>query len=91
MSLFHSDAFLAFRSRDFSLLSINQLCLILAIMIQEVVIAYSVYQLTQNPLSLGMIALIELLPFICLSLFMAIGLTAITDKKLCSGVLAVAH
>lgn len=68
MSLFHSDAFLAFRSRDFSLLSINQLCLILAIMIQEVVIAYSVYQLTQNPLSLGMIALIELLPFIFLSL-----------------------
>ena len=68
MSLFHSDAFLAFRSRDFSLLSVNQLCLILAIMIQEVVIAYSIYQLTQNPLSLGMIALIELLPFICLSL-----------------------
>ena len=62
MSLFHSDAFLAFHSRDFSLLSVNQLCLILTIMIQEVVIAYSIYQLTQNPLSLGMIALIELLP-----------------------------
>lgn len=90
MSLFHSDAFLAFRSRDFSLLSINQLCLILAIMIQEVVIAYSIYQLTQNPLSLGMIALIELLPFICLSLISGDWLIAITDKKLCSGVLAIA-
>lgn len=68
MSLPHSDAFQAFRFRDFSLLSINQFCLILAILIQEVAIGYTVYQLTQNPLSLGLIALIELLPFIGLSL-----------------------
>ena len=64
MSLFHSNAFLAFHSRDFSLFSLNQLCLSLAILIQEVVIRYSLYQLTQNSLSLGLVAVIELVPFI---------------------------
>lgn len=68
MSLSHSGAFLAFRYRDFSLLSLNQLCLCLAVLIQEVAISYSLYQLTQNPLSLGLAALAELIPFICLSL-----------------------
>lgn len=68
MSLSQSNAFLAFHSRDFSLLSLNQLCLSLAILIQEVVISYSLYQLTQNSLSLGLVAVIELVPFICLSL-----------------------
>ena len=68
MPLSHPDVFLAFRFRDFSLLSLNQLCLSLSILIQEVVIGYSLYQLTQNSLSLGLVAIVELVPFICLSL-----------------------
>ncbi|WEI15207.1 MFS transporter [Acinetobacter soli] len=64
-----SDFFAALRYRDFSLLSLNQLCLTLAILIQEVVVAYSLYQITKNPLMLGLIGLVELVPFIVLSLW----------------------
>ena len=67
MSFLHSKAFIAFHCRDFSLLSLNQLCLVIAVVMQEVAIGYALYQITQNPLSLGLIALVELLPFIGLS------------------------
>ena len=64
MFLLRSDAFAAFRLRDFSLLSINQLCLVLALVMQEIAISYALYQITQDPLSLGLIAAVELIPFI---------------------------
>ena len=64
MFLLRSDAFAAFRLRDFSLLSINQLCLVLALVMQEIAISYALYQITQDPLSLGLIAVAELIPFI---------------------------
>ncbi|MHA3891601.1 MFS transporter [Acinetobacter sp. GXMZU3951] len=69
MSFFHSNAFLALRSRDFALISINQFCLVFAIVIQEVSLSFALYQMTQDPLSLGLIAVVELIPFLCLSLF----------------------
>lgn len=64
MPFLRSDTFAAFRSRDFSLLSINQFCLVLAIVMQEIAISYALYQITQDPLSLGLIAVVELIPFI---------------------------
>ncbi|MEB3767333.1 MFS transporter [Acinetobacter sp. MD2] len=68
-----ANSFLAslavFRCRDFSLLTLNQCCLTQAILIQEILIAYSLYQLTQNPLSLGLVGLIEFIPFVILSLW----------------------
>lgn len=69
MSYLQSEAFIAFRCRDFSLLSLNQLCLVLAVVMQEVAISFALYQITQDPLSLGFIAVVELLPFIGLSFF----------------------
>lgn len=69
MSYLQSEAFIAFRCRDFSLLSLNQLCLVLAVVMQEVAIGFALYQITQDPLSLGFIAVVELLPFIGLSFF----------------------
>lgn len=64
-----SDFFAALRYRDFTLISVNQLCLTLAILIQEIVVAYSLYQLSKNPLMLGLIGIVELIPFILLSFF----------------------
>lgn len=69
MSYLQSEAFIAFRCRDFSLLSLNQLCLVLAVVMQEVAIGFALYQITQDPISLGFIAVVELLPFIGLSFF----------------------
>lgn len=63
------DAFAALRYRDFSLVTINQFLLTLAILIQEIIVSYSLYQITRDPLTLGFIGLAEALPFISLSLF----------------------
>ncbi|WP_110975524.1 MFS transporter [Acinetobacter sp. WCHAc060042] len=57
------DAFAALRYRDFSIVTLNQFCLTLAIL------AYSLYTLTKDPLTLGLIGLAEAIPFIALSLW----------------------
>ncbi|MEY2863484.1 MAG: hypothetical protein RLY58_1191 [Pseudomonadota bacterium] len=63
------DVFAALRHRDFALMTINQVCLTLAILIQEVIVAYALYRLTHDPLTLGLIGLAEAIPFIGLSLW----------------------
>jgi MFS family permease len=63
------DSFAALRHRDFALVTVNQLCLTLAILIQEVIVAYALYRLTHDPLTLGLIGLAEAIPFIGLSLW----------------------
>ncbi|WP_343595368.1 MFS transporter [Acinetobacter sp.] len=67
----HSEQspFAALRYRDFSIITLNQLCLTLGILIQEVIVGYSLYQITKDPLTLGMIGLAEAIPFIGLSLW----------------------
>ena len=63
------SAFAAFASRDFTLLTINQCCLTFAVLIQEVLIAYYLYQITKNPLILGLVGIMDFLPFLVLSLW----------------------
>ena len=63
------DAFAALRYRDFSLVTLNQFCLTLAILIQEIIVAYSLYKITKDPLTLGLIGLAEAIPYIALSLW----------------------
>ncbi len=52
----------ALRYRDFSIVTVNQFCLTLAILIQEIIVAYSLYQITRDPLTLGFIGLAEANP-----------------------------
>ena len=63
------DAFATLRYRDFSIVTLNQFCLTLAILIQEIIVAYSLYKITKDPLTLGLIGLAEAIPFIALSLW----------------------
>jgi len=63
------DAFAALRYRDFSIVTLNQFCLTLSILIQEIIVAYSLYKITKDPLTLGLIGLAEAIPFIALSLW----------------------
>lgn len=81
-----NDAFAALRYRDFSIVTINQFCLTLAILIQEIIVAYSLYQITRDPLTLGFIGLAEAIPFITLSLwggYFADKLNKQTIMKIC--------
>jgi MFS family permease len=55
--------------RDFRLFLASMVAVILANQITATVVSYQIYQLTNDPLSLGMIGLAEALPFIVLSLF----------------------
>jgi MFS family permease len=55
--------------RNFRLFLISMIAVILANQITGTVVAYQIYKLTGDPLSLGLIGLAEALPFISLSLF----------------------
>lgn len=63
------DSFAALRHKDFCIVTLNQFCLTLGILIQEVIVSYSLYKLTHDPLTLGLIGLAEAIPFIVLSLW----------------------
>ena len=63
------DTFAAPHYRDFSIVTINQFRLTLAILIQEIIIAYSLYQITKDPSILGLISLAEAIP--CIALFLS--------------------
>ena len=63
------DAFAALLYQEFSLVTLNQFCLTLSILIQEIIVGYSLYKITKDPLTLGLIGLAEAIPFIALSLW----------------------
>lgn len=64
-----SDAFAALRFPEFRNLIFGTFVLTLALLTQEVVIAYELYKLTHDPLVLGLVGLAEAVPFIALALF----------------------
>lgn len=64
-----SDPYAVLRIADFRLFISARFCVTLAIQIQGVVVGYQVYELTKNPLSLGLIGLAEAIPSIVVSLY----------------------
>jgi MFS family permease len=69
MSSTRHDPFAAMRHAPFRRLITANLLLSTGVLIQEVVIGYALYQLTHDPLALGLVGLAEALPFIALALF----------------------
>jgi MFS family permease len=64
-----NDSFAALRYPEFRNLVLGSFLFTLALLAQEVAIGYELYRVTRNPLSLGMIGLVEAVPFISFSLF----------------------
>ena len=64
-----NDPYAALRYPEFRNLVIGSFLLTLALLAQEIAIGYELYRLTRNPLSLGLIGLVEAVPFISFSLF----------------------
>lgn len=64
-----SNPYAALQIRDFRLFISARFCVTLAIQIQAVVVGWQVYELTKDPLSLGLIGLAEALPSIAVSLY----------------------
>ena len=63
------DPYAALRHPEFVSLIGGAFLLTLAIQIQQVALAYEIYLVTRDPLSLGLIGLAEAIPFISLALF----------------------
>lgn len=59
----------AMKIRDFRLFIFARFCITLAIQIQAVVVGWQVYEITKDPLSLGLIGLAEAIPSISVSLY----------------------
>src|SRR3954466_13531359 len=63
------DPYAALRIRNFRWFIASLLAMTVATQIQAVVVAWQIYQLTHDPLSLGLIGLAEAVPFIGIALF----------------------
>ncbi len=92
-----SSPYAALKIRDFRLFISARFCITLAIQIQAVVVGWQVYEITRDPLSLGLIGLAEAIPSIAVSLY-AGHVADVTSRKkiilitvatlvLCSGLL----
>src|SRR5277367_2109799 len=75
-----SNPYAAIKVRDFRLFILSRLFITLAVMIQAVVVGWQVYEITKDPLSLGLIGLAEAIPAIAVSLY-AGHLADIVDRK----------
>ena len=63
------DPYAALRHRDFRLYLVTRILLSLALQIQVVIIGWHVYSITKDPLSLGLIGLVEIIPNFSVTLF----------------------
>ena len=68
--------------KDFRYFILARLCITLAVMIQAVVVGWQVYEITRDPLSLGLIGLSEALPAITVSLYAGHLADIIQRKKI---------
>jgi MFS family permease len=75
-----SNPYAALKIRDYRLFISARFCTTLAIQIQAVVVGWQIYEITKDPLSLGLIGLAEALPSIAVSLY-AGHLADVTDRK----------
>src|SRR5919112_6108738 len=94
MSLPRHDPYAALRVLNFRWFVASLMAMTIATQIQAVVVAWQIYELTHDPLSLGLIGLAEALPFIGCALFaghladrlnrLRISLAALLVLLLCS-------
>src|SRR5687768_17535909 len=63
------DPYAALRFPDFRRLVLSHWSLTIATQIQAVVVGWQIFELTRDPLSLGLIGLAEALPFIAVALY----------------------
>ena len=74
------NPYAALQVRDFRLFILSRLFITLAIQIQGVVVGWQIYEITKDPLSLGLIGLAEAIPAITVSLY-AGHLADIAERK----------
>jgi MFS family permease len=74
------DPYAALRNSEFRNFSAARLLMTIATMMQAIIVGWQVYDITKDPLSLGLIGLAEVIPAISVSLY-AGHLTDISERK----------
>ncbi len=74
------DAYAVLKIKDYRFFVIYRFFLTLAIMMQSVIVGWQVYEITKDPLSLGLIGLAEAIPYISIALFAGYVADAIPRK-----------
>lgn len=77
-----SSPYASLQIKDFRIFIFARLCITLAIQIQGTVVGWQVYELTKDPLSLGLIGLAEAIPAITVSLYAGHIADIIERKKI---------
>src|ERR1700690_2120878 len=77
-----SGAYASLQIKDFRLFILARLCITLAIQIQGTIVGWQVYELTKDPLSLGLIGLAEAIPSISVSLYAGHVADIVERKKI---------
>jgi MFS family permease len=75
--------------KEFRLFIIARVCITIAIQIQAVVVGWQVYEITKDPLSLGLIGLAEALPSISVSLYAGHVADIVQRKKIITSMLMI--
>jgi MFS family permease len=76
------NPYAALRIAEFRLYITARFCVTLAIQVQSVVVAWQVYEITKDPLSLGLIGLAEAIPSIGVSLYAGHVADVVQRKKI---------
>ncbi|RPI18017.1 MAG: MFS transporter [Ignavibacteriae bacterium] len=74
------DPYAALRNSEFRNFSVARILMVIATLMQSIIVGWQVYDITKDPLSLGLIGLAEVIPAISVS-FYAGHLTDISDRK----------
>jgi MFS family permease len=76
------DAYATLRIRDYRQFILAKFILTLAIQMQSVIVGWQIYEITKDPLSLGMIGISEAIPFLGITLFAGHIADRINRKKI---------
>lgn len=68
-NLFSNEAFAVLHNRNFRLFLAYRFLMTAAVLMQAVIVGWQLYDMTKNPLSLGMIGLTEVIPQVSIALF----------------------
>ena len=75
-------AFEVLKIRDFTFFIYARFALTIGVLIQSVIVEWQVYEITHDPLQLGLIGLAEAIPFICIALFAGHVADVVSRKKI---------
>jgi MFS family permease len=76
------DAYAVLKLKEFRLFITSRVCITIAMQIQAVVVGWQMYELTKDPLSLGLIGLAEAIPSIGVSLYAGHVADIVQRKKI---------